>query len=130
MPSTLPSKDTLATLGGPYRIPVPLNQRQQLALWLLAEIWQLKDDAGQTDYTTNHVQLYQDAVTATNGMTLDQVQAALVGEAWNVAKGIAGAPQTLNDQLSALKLLMNRPDEDLQRMFMFIRYLKMQATGD
>lgn len=132
MASTLPTKDTLATLATQYRVPVPINQRQQKCLLLLAEIWELKNNANQTDYTVpgGLLQLYQDAVTATNGMTLDQVQAALVGEAWAVAGAIAGAPTTLNAQLSALGLMINRPDDALDRMYILIRYLKMQSSGD
>jgi hypothetical protein len=131
MPSALPGPSVLAGLTRFYGLDT-INQKQQRALFLLAKIYELKDDANQTDYTVagGFRQLSQDAQTATIGMTPDQVHAAQVGEAWAVAAAVAGAPATLAAQLAQLGLLVEMTDDQLDRMDLLIEYLLQQATGD
>lgn len=129
MASTLPAPNALAQLTRLYGTDT-INQKVQRCLLLQAKLWELKNDASQTDYTTNHRQLRIDAKAATIGMTSDQLYAAQIGEAWAIATAIAGAPNTLNAQILSLGQLVNQPDEDLDRMDLLIEYLLQQATGD
>lgn len=129
MPSTLPAPNALSALTASYRIGT-INQKQQKALLIVAKIWQLKNDAGQTDYTANHRQLAIDAEAACKGMQRADLEAAQVGQAWAIAKAIAGAPQTLNQQLATLGNMVNRSDDELDRINLLLEYLLQQATGD
>lgn len=131
MASTLPAPNELSALTALYGTDT-INQKQQRALFLLAKMYELKNDAGQTDYTVigGHRQLAQDAQTATIGMTPDQVHAAQIGMAWSVAKLVAGAPGTLAAQLLELRSIVNMTDDQLDRMDLLLEYLMQKATGD
>ena len=129
MPSTLPAPNALAALAAKYRIG-PINQKQQRCLRLQAKLWELKNDAGQTDYTLNHTQLAQDAATATLGIDPADFDAVITGNCWQIAAAISGAPNTLNSQILSLGRLVNRDDHLLERMELLVEYLLQQATGD
>lgn len=129
MPSVLPAPNALAALAAKYRLG-PINQKQQRCLRLQAKLWELKNDAGQTDYTSAHVQLAQDAATATMGLMQADLPAVAAGNAWQIAAAISGAPNTLNAQILSLGRQVNRPDDLLERMELLVEYLLQQATGD
>lgn len=125
----LPSSDTLAALGHNCLEGQPVNQHQQRALMVLAKAWQLKNQANQADYTADFNTLASDATKATAGMKSDQVSAALLGINLDVMKGVAGSPQTLTDQLAAIRVTLNRPLDDLDRMDLLLEYLLQKSAG-
>lgn len=129
MASTLPTSTALAALTAQYRIGV-IDHKTQKALLIVAKIWALKNDAGQTDYTANHRQLAQDAETACLGIQRADLMAAQVGQAWAIAKAVAGAPQTLNAQILSLGQMVNRSEDELDRIDLLLEYLMTQSTGD
>lgn len=129
MASVLPAPNALAALAAKYRIG-PIDQKQQRCLRLQAKLWELKNDAGQTDYTAAHTQLAQDAATVTLGIDPSDFDAVITGNAWQIAAAVAGAPNTLNAQILSLGRLVVRDDHLLERMELLVEYLMQQATGD
>lgn len=129
MASTLPAPNALAALAAKYRIG-PINKKQQRCLKLQAKLWELKNDAGATDYTANHNQLAIDAQQATIGIQPADFEAVITGNTWLIAAAISGAPNTLNSQILSLGRLVDRDDHLLERMEVLVEYLLQQATGD
>jgi len=115
------STTTLITDAAPYRLDSDLNPKQQKCLLLYAMALEL-NAIGGTNYTSSlATTMVSDALTLENGMTTDQVTAALINLGF-VRATAAGAsvPSDLATKLSNLGLLIEFDDVTLNKIFLLL----------